>query len=80
MSGEIDHGRRRFLATTAMTIAAAQFGMIGSVVQQATAAGFQLSTEGELPSLGATSWLNSQPLRLSAVESGSSFRIGAVMN
>jgi hypothetical protein len=37
--------------------------MIGSVVQQATAAGVELPIEGELPSLGSvTGWLNSQPL------------------
>jgi thiol-disulfide isomerase/thioredoxin len=63
MSEEINHDRRRFLGTAAMTIAAASVGMIGSGAQQATPAGLQLPVEGELPSLsGATGWLNSQPL------------------
>jgi pimeloyl-ACP methyl ester carboxylesterase len=34
MSGEIDHGRRRFFGGAAMTLAAAQFGMIGSAAAQ----------------------------------------------
>src|SRR5207302_9720809 len=34
MSEEINHDRRHFLGTAAMTIAAAQFGMIGSAVAQ----------------------------------------------
>ena len=34
MSEEINHDRRRFLATSAITIAAAQFGMIGSTDAQ----------------------------------------------
>ena len=36
MSGEVNHDRRRFLATSAMTIAAAQFGMIGSAAAQSS--------------------------------------------
>src|SRR6266849_6457640 len=62
MSEEIDHDRRRFLGTAAMTIAAAQLGMIGSANAQSSKTA-QLPVEGELPSLGsATEWLNSQPL------------------
>jgi hypothetical protein len=34
MSEEINHCRRRFLGTTAMTIAAARFGLIGSADAQ----------------------------------------------
>ena len=34
MSDEINHNRRRFLGTTAMTIAAARFGLIGSADAQ----------------------------------------------
>jgi alpha/beta hydrolase fold len=34
MSEEINHNRRRFLGTTAMTIAAARFGLIGSADAQ----------------------------------------------
>jgi thiol-disulfide isomerase/thioredoxin len=49
MSGDIDHDRRHFLGTAAMTMAGAQFGLFGSV--------------SEFPSLGnATAWLNSPPL------------------
>ena len=49
MSGDINHDRRHFLGTAAMTMAGAQFGLFGSV--------------SEFPSLGsATAWLNSPPL------------------
>jgi thiol-disulfide isomerase/thioredoxin len=60
---EVINLRRRFLGTAAMTIAAAQLGMLGCVARQKTPAAVQLPFEGELPSLGgATDWLNSQPL------------------
>jgi hypothetical protein len=36
MSDEIDHNRRRFCGTAVMTIAAAQFGMIGSAEAQSS--------------------------------------------
>jgi pimeloyl-ACP methyl ester carboxylesterase len=36
MSEEINHGRRRFLATAVMTIASAEFGMIGSSAAQSS--------------------------------------------
>ena len=63
MSEEINHDRRRFVATAAMAIAAASLHTLGPVVQRATAAELQLPIEGELPSLGgAIGWLNSQPL------------------
>jgi thiol-disulfide isomerase/thioredoxin len=63
MSEEINHDRRRFLTTAAMTIAATTLGIFGPMVQQVAPAGLQLPIEGELPSLGsATGWLNSQPL------------------
>jgi thiol-disulfide isomerase/thioredoxin len=62
MSEEINYQRRRFLGTAAMTMAAAQFGMIGCAKAQSTAT-VQLPIEGKLPSLGsATEWLNSPPL------------------
>src|SRR5262245_54417811 len=38
MSEEVNHDRRRFLATSAMTIAAAQFGMIDSAAAQSSKA------------------------------------------
>ncbi len=63
MSEEINHDRRRFLTTAAMTIAATSLDIFGPVVQQVAPAGLQLPIEGELPSLGsANGWLNSQPL------------------
>ncbi|RSL16446.1 thiol-disulfide isomerase/thioredoxin [Edaphobacter aggregans] len=65
MSKEINQNRRCFLGTAAMTIAAAQFGVIGSLKAQPskTPVLLRLPIEGKLPSLGgATGWLNSQPL------------------
>jgi pimeloyl-ACP methyl ester carboxylesterase len=38
MSEEVDHDRRRFFAAAAMTVAAAQFGMVGSANAQAVKA------------------------------------------
>jgi thiol-disulfide isomerase/thioredoxin len=56
VSEEINDDRRRFLATAAATVAAAQLGLD----RVAAAAG---QGEGELASLGtATAWLNSTPL------------------
>ena len=52
MSEEIKHDRRTFVRTVAISIAAASLGRMGSVVQQATAAGLQLPTEGQMPSFG----------------------------
>ena len=63
MAEEIKHDRRSFVRAGAMSIATASLGVMGSVMQQATAAEVQLPVEGELPSLGrVTGWLNSQPL------------------
>ena len=63
MAEEIKQDRRSFLRAGAMSIATASLGIMGSVMQQATAAAVQLPIEGELPSLGSvTGWLNSQPL------------------
>jgi thiol-disulfide isomerase/thioredoxin len=60
---KINHNRRYFLTTMLKTIAATQLGMIGCTTQHATSATAKLPIEGELPSLvGATTWLNSQPL------------------
>src|SRR4051812_28931633 len=69
MSKEINHHRRRFLGTAAMTITAVQLVMIGSAgaqssktkpadlptikVQQTMPAAVQLPIEGEFPSLGS---------------------------
>ena len=46
MSAEINHDRRRFVGSAALTIAAAQFGMIGS-------ADAKSSKTVELSSLGS---------------------------
>lgn len=55
MPGEPDHGRRRFLGSAAMTLAAARFGMLGT--SEANEA-----EPGQLAALGrATGWLNSPP-------------------
>ncbi len=63
MSEEINHERRGFLGSAAMTIAAAQFGMNGCVMRQLTRAEVQLPNEGKAPALGSVAeWLNSQPL------------------
>jgi thiol-disulfide isomerase/thioredoxin len=63
MAEDINDDRRRFLATAAMTVAAAQLGMIGSANAQSSKTKPHLPIEGELPSLGsATEWLNSPPL------------------
>lgn len=64
MSESIDHNRNRrhFLGTAAMTIAAAQLGMLGCARAQ-SAQTARLPFEADLPSLsGATTWLNSPPL------------------
>jgi thiol-disulfide isomerase/thioredoxin len=63
MSEGLKHDRRRFLSAAAMAVAAIPFGVTGCAVQRMTRATTQLPIEGELPSLvGATAWLNSQPL------------------
>jgi thiol-disulfide isomerase/thioredoxin len=68
MPEAINHHRRRLLGTAAMTIAAAQLGMIRSAKGQSTRTKPQLPIEGQLPSLGrATEWLNSQPLTVAGL-------------
>jgi thiol-disulfide isomerase/thioredoxin len=74
MSEEINHHRRRFLGTAAMTIAAAQLGMVEtltedkSVVQQKTSPAVRLPIEGKMASVSsATEWLNSQPLTVAGL-------------
>jgi hypothetical protein len=62
MQEKIKLDRRRFLSTAAMTVAAVQLGIVGCAKAQATGA-IRLPSEGGFPSLlGATGWLNSQPL------------------
>ena len=70
MSEEINHDRRRFVASVSMSLGLVSVGIAGSFVQQATAAGLQLPSEGEMPSLaGATGWL-----RLAAADSARAAR------
>jgi thiol-disulfide isomerase/thioredoxin len=67
MSAACIHDRRRFLRTAAMTIAAAQIGMLGCAKASPNDS-LRLSVEGQMPSLeGATGWLNSQPLSASGL-------------
>ena len=62
MSGSINKDRRWFLATTAMTLAAAQLGIATQAIAE-PARTPHLPNEGGFPSLGgATGWLNSQLL------------------
>jgi thiol-disulfide isomerase/thioredoxin len=68
MSEAINHDRRRFLGAGAMTIAAFQFGQIGSAKAQSSIKepANPLPIEGGFPSLdGATKWLNSPTLTAS---------------
>src|SRR5690349_3286865 len=61
MHDSINHERRRFIGAAAAGIAAARFGVIGTVLEQMACAA--LVNEGALPSLsGATEWINSPPL------------------
>jgi thiol-disulfide isomerase/thioredoxin len=56
MAKEINYDRRRFLGAAAMTIVAAQLGIVSCKAAQ-------LAIEGDMPSLGgATEWLNSRQL------------------
>jgi len=67
MSGSINQDRRRFLTTAAMTLAAAQFGIVSRTIAE-SARTVRLSNEGNFPSLsGATGWLNSLPLTPAAL-------------
>jgi hypothetical protein len=66
---EINPNRRYFLTTMIKTIAATQLSRLGSTKQHATPARAELPIEGELPSLvGATTWLNSQPLTVNELQ------------
>jgi thiol-disulfide isomerase/thioredoxin len=58
MPNEINLDRRRILRAAAMSIAAAQLGIVGS-------AAAQFAIDSESPSLaGGSAWLNSQPLQM----------------
>jgi thiol-disulfide isomerase/thioredoxin len=58
----IDNDRRRFLVTAAVTLASAQFGIVGCA-NALSGAAILIPAEASFPPLGgATGWLNSQPL------------------
>ena len=61
MSGERDHGRRRFLGRAAMTFAAARFGLVG------TSEASEREPRQFAAFSRATEWLNSPPLSAAAL-------------
>jgi thiol-disulfide isomerase/thioredoxin len=65
MSEAVNMDRRRFLHTAAVTVGATGLGMITSAYAQVgkKSAALDVSTEGQMPSLGrVTEWLNSKSL------------------
>jgi pimeloyl-ACP methyl ester carboxylesterase len=72
-SDEIDHHRRRFFGTAAMTIAAAQLGMIGSAAAQsgkAKSAGVPAIKAGTHTSFGALKQIDAGLLNVGYAEAG----------
>ena len=75
MSEEIDYDRRRFLGTAAMTIAAAQLGMIGSAVAQsgkANPASVPTIKPGTNKSFGSLKQIDAGLLNVGYAEAGPS--------
>jgi pimeloyl-ACP methyl ester carboxylesterase len=73
MSEEINHDRRRFVATSAITIAAAQLGMIGSALAQsskANPASVPAIKPGTNTSFGPLKQIDAGVLSISYVEAG----------
>ena len=73
MSEEIDHDRRRFLSTTAMTVAAAQLGLMGSAQAQSggtTPADPPVIKPGTHTSFGALKQIDAGVLNVGYAESG----------
>jgi pimeloyl-ACP methyl ester carboxylesterase len=73
MSEEIDHARRRFLSTTAMTVAAAQLGLMGSAQAQSggtTPADPPVIKPGTHTSFGALKQIDAGVLNVGYAESG----------
>ena len=73
MSKEINHNRRRFLGTAAMTMAAAQLGMIGSAVAQSSKvnpAGATPSQPGTTTSFGSLKQIDAGLLNVGYTEAG----------
>ena len=75
MSEEINHDRRRFFGTAAMTMAAAQFGMIGSAVAQsgkANPASVPTIKPGTNKSFGSLKQIDAGLLNVGYAEAGPS--------
>ena len=73
MSEEVNHNRRHFLGTAAMTIAAAQLGMIGSARAQSSEtqpADLPLITSGTNTSFGPLKQIDAGVLDVGYVEAG----------
>src|SRR5216117_3293374 len=73
MSEEINHDRRRFFGTVAMTMAAAQFGMIGSAVAQsgkANPASVPTIKPGTNKSFGSLKQIDAGLLNIGYAEAG----------
>ena len=72
MIGEVDHGRRRFLGTAAMTIAAARLDLSGGLRAEASAEPGTVEANQRVPRElaaigGAAEWLNSPRLTPSSL-------------
>jgi len=70
MSEEINRGRRRFLATSAITIAAAQFGMTGSAAAQSSKTSVPAIKPGTNTSFGPLKQIDAGVLNVGYAESG----------
>jgi hypothetical protein len=73
MSEEINHQRRRFLSTGAMTIAAAQFGVFGSAEaqsEQANLADAPANKPGTSTSFGSLKQIDAGLLNVGYAEAG----------
>src|SRR5512137_2497798 len=70
MSEEINHDRRRFLGTVAMTFAAAQFGMIGSPEAQTSKASVPAIKPGTNTSFGSLKQIDAGLLNVGYADAG----------
>jgi pimeloyl-ACP methyl ester carboxylesterase len=70
MSEEINHDRRRFFGTVAMTIAAAQFGMIGSAAAQSSKTSVPAIKPGTHTSFGPLKQIEAGLLNVAYAEAG----------
>jgi pimeloyl-ACP methyl ester carboxylesterase len=70
MYGEIDHNRRRFFGAAAMTIAAAQFGMIGSTRAQTKPTALPAIKPGTNTSFGSLKQIDAGLLNVGYAEAG----------